>query len=153
MKISTCEDAALLARLNKNVHTLHHQAYPDIFKPYHYLDTLDLFQKLIERPEHYLLVATEEEEAVGYVWCQVLSLYETPFRYAQKTLYVHQIGIEPEYQNNGYGHALMDYIENIAVQEACDTVELDYWVQNDHAALFYEKEGYETLRHCCRKKL
>lgn len=154
MKIKKCEDAALLARLNKAVHSIHHEAYPDIFKPYDYLDTLDLFQKLMHEPNHYLrIIETDSGMTAGYLWAQLVTLYETPFRYGQKTLYVHQISIEPEYQHKGYGHALMQYIEAIAEKEKCDTVELDYWGQNDTVGDFYLKEGYSTLRHYCRKHI
>ncbi|UXR37699.1 GNAT family N-acetyltransferase [Staphylococcus simulans] len=154
MEIKICEDAALLARLNQTVHDMHHQAYPDIFKPYHYLDTLDLFQKLMHQPEHYLLVIeTDTGIAAGYLWAQLVMLYETPFRYGQKTLYIHQISIEPEFQHKGYGHALMQYIEEVAEKERCDTVELDYWGKNNAAVDFYEKEGYEFLQKHCRKNI
>lgn len=154
LKIKTCEDADLLARLNQTVHDIHHQAYPDIFKPYHYLDTLDLFQKLMDQPDHYLLVIeTDTGIAAGYLWAQLVTLYETPFRYGQKTLYIHQISIEPEFQHKGYGHAFMQYIEELAEKEQCDTVELDYWGQNNAAVDFYEKEGYELLQKHCRKNI
>lgn len=153
MELKKNEDAALLARLNQPVHELHHLAYPEIFKPYDYLETLDLFQKLVNQPEHYLLVAEEDGQDIGYVWGQVITLYETPFRYGQKSFYIHQIAIEPTFQGKGYGHQMMYEIEQIACNQGCDTVELDYWIKNDGVGLFYDKEGYEVLRKSCRKKI
>ncbi|NAM82239.1 GNAT family N-acetyltransferase, partial [Staphylococcus epidermidis] len=38
MEIKVCRDAAVLARLNEAVHSIHAKAYPDIFKPFNYLD-------------------------------------------------------------------------------------------------------------------
>lgn len=68
-------------------------------------------------------------------------------------MYIHQISIEPEFQHKGYGHALMQYIEEVAEKERCDTVELDYWGKNNAAVDFYEKEGYEFLQKHCRKNI
>ncbi|MFR6534002.1 MAG: hypothetical protein ACLUOM_13440 [Staphylococcus simulans] len=47
----------------------------------------------------------------------------------------------------------MQYIEEVAEKERCDTVELDYWGKNNAAVDFYEKEGYEFLQKHCRKNI
>lgn len=153
MEIKVCRDAAVLARLNEAVHSLHAKAYPDIFKPFNYLDSLDFFQKLLEREDQYFYAVYQGTEAIGYIWFQIISLMETPFRYGMKSLYIHQLSIEAAYRQQGHGHALMAFAETFAQQQGCQTVELDYWDKNLSAAFFYEKEGYENLRQYGRKKL
>ncbi|MBH0230254.1 GNAT family N-acetyltransferase [Halobacillus yeomjeoni] len=68
-------------------------------------------------------------------------------------MYVHQISINPDVKNCGYGKRLMEAVERMAADQQCAYVELDYWIENEEARRFYMNIGFEVDRECVRKKL
>lgn len=48
MRIVQTEDAALIAKLNKSVHDLHHSLYPAYFREYNAEEITETFKQLIK---------------------------------------------------------------------------------------------------------
>lgn len=76
-------------------------------------------------------VALEDGRQVGFA--RVISDFAT-------TYYLCDVIIDPEYQNQGMGMALVSYIENLPIYQG-----LRGMLITSHAHGLYEKFGYETL--------
>ncbi|WP_160135037.1 GNAT family N-acetyltransferase [Halococcus salsus] len=73
------------------------------------------------------------------------SIFEWPDRLLVNELYVR----EP-YRGTGLAHDLMERARSRADEEGCTELVLDVDVDNERALAFYEKVGFEPLRHRMR---
>jgi ribosomal protein S18 acetylase RimI-like enzyme len=58
---------------------------------------------------------------------------------------IDNVVIEKEYQNKGYGKALMDYIIKYAKEEEYNDIILSVYCFNEKAIKLYEKKGFKKL--------
>jgi GNAT superfamily N-acetyltransferase len=70
----------------------------------------------------------------------------TVFRVIEKTfsgreLYCDDLITDEALRSSGIGHALIGYMENVAVERGCDTFALDSGTQRQQAHKFYFREG------------
>lgn len=63
--------------------------------------------------------------------------------------YIDDIVVKSTYQNQGIATALFKYVEQMALKEGIDRIELDVWSFNEKAIRFYQKMGYtpKTIRY------
>ncbi|MBM7602657.1 ribosomal protein S18 acetylase RimI-like enzyme [Metabacillus crassostreae] len=153
MKISETKDSALIAKLNKPVHDLHYSLYPKYFNEYKYEEINEVFKKLIENEKNIFLLLEENEDAVGYAWIEIRDYPENAFKKRYQSIYVHQISIAPTQRKKGYGTALMNFIDQRAIEREIDLIELDYWIDNKAAEEFYEKHKFVKYREFVYKQL
>jgi diamine N-acetyltransferase len=153
MKIGRTTDYGLVARLNKPVHELHATLYPDYFKDYDFLVLRESFKQLMSNEAYIFLVLEDNAEPIGFAWIEIKNYPETPFKKPYRSVYVHQISIEPQRERLGYGSKLMEHIFGIARNQEIDLVELDYWFENENAKRFYKKHGFVTYREFVYKAL
>lgn len=153
MKITRTKDYALIARLNQHVHDVHVEQYPKHFKPYNYDEIMPFYKNIIDKEDYIFLLIEDENEPVGYAWIELRNYDENPFKLARKFVYVHQISISSHVRSNGYGTMLMAEIEAIALKNDITTIELDYWVNNEGAKRFYEKQDYAVYREFVYKNI
>ena len=144
MKIKRTKDYALIATLNRHAHDVHVEQYPDHFKPYNYDEIMPFYKNIIDKEEYIFLLIQDEHEPVGYAWIELKNYAENPFKLARKFVYVHQISVSSHARSKGYGSMLMAEIEAIAKENGITTIELDYWVNNEGARRFYEKQQYNV---------
>ena len=153
MKITATKDYALIATLNSHVHDVHVEQYPDHFKPYNYEEIMPFYKNIIDKEGYIFLVIEDEKAAVGYAWIELKYYPENPFKLAREFVYVHQISISSHVRSKGYGTKLMAKIEEIAKTNGITTIELDYWVKNEGAKRFYEKQDYVVYREFVYKEI
>ena len=153
MKIDRTNDYELVARLNKYVHDLHTNLYPDIFKPYNFQEVKAFFQGIIHRDEFIFLQLEDEGKPLGYAWIELRNLPENAFKKAYKSVYVHQISIVDSQRRKGYATMLMDRITDLAKENGINRIELDYWFNNKIARDFYKKNEFVKYREFVYKEM
>lgn len=153
MQLERTYDFAQVARLNRTVHQLHVDLYPHIFKPYDEHATAHFFQQLMDKEHYAFFLAIVEERIVGYVWVEFKSQPETLFKQASRSLYIHQLSLEPTEQGKGHGKRIMKQLEDSARARNLSVIELDYWVSNEGAAAFYERYGFKKQREFVYKQV
>ncbi|MEQ6377645.1 N-acetyltransferase [Bacillaceae bacterium S4-13-56] len=154
MAIIQTMDFIKVAKLNKTVHNLHYELYPNVFKPYDYAAACCFIEQAMKNPENiFLLVEDDEGNPQGFVWFEIRVSEENPFKRAQQSLYVHQLSVQSENQGKGYGTQLMTAVYEEASTRGIDWIELDYWVDNTVAKKFYDKLGFQTYRRFVHKKI
>lgn len=93
MKISRTNNFKLVAKLNKYVHDLHVNLYPEYFKEYNYEEIKDFFQKIIDKEEFTFLLLEDEDKPVGYAWIELRNYPDNAFKKSYQSIYVNQISI------------------------------------------------------------
>ncbi|WP_059170539.1 GNAT family N-acetyltransferase [Bacillus sp. FJAT-27445] len=153
MNISRTNDFELVAKLNKYVHDLHANLYPEYFKEYNFEEIKIFFQKIIDKEEFYFLLLEDDDQSLGYAWIELRNYPDNAFKKSYKSVYVHQISIVESQRKKGYGSELMNKITDIAKENGINKIELDYWFKNEIAKNFYKKNEFVKYREFVYKDI
>ncbi|GLH62398.1 GNAT family N-acetyltransferase [Parageobacillus sp. G301] len=153
MRISRTNNYELIAKLNKHVHDLHSNLYPEYFKEYNYEDIKDFFKGIVDKQNFIFLLLEEDDQPLGYAWIEIRNYPENAFKKSYKSVYVHQISIVENHRRKGCGSKLMDAIYDIAKTNGINKIELDYWFSNEIAKNFYKKNGFVKYREFVYKDI
>ncbi|WP_186579266.1 GNAT family N-acetyltransferase [Aquibacillus kalidii] len=153
MRIISTKDYHKIALLNKEVHDLHAQLYPNFFKKYKYNEIVGFFQRAVHNPNSIFLLLEDSNQALGYVWAEIFDYPDSEFGHSYRSLYIHQISIVKKAQSKGYGSKLMENIYMFARNNGIFKIELDYWADNEIAKSFYKKQGFKKVREFVYKDL
>ncbi|GMA64177.1 GNAT family N-acetyltransferase [Alicyclobacillus fastidiosus] len=153
MNITQTTDFELIARLNKPIHELHVSLYPQYFTEYNFEAIRDSFKELVKNDSFIFLLLEDGNDALGYAWVELRNYPQNAFTKARQALFVHQISIVNDQKRRGYGTALMNHIYDIAREQSIETVELDYWANNEVAKNFYKKQGFSGYREFVYKRV
>jgi diamine N-acetyltransferase len=153
MKINQTRDFELVTKLNKFVHDLHANLYPEYFKEYNFGEIKTFFQGIMDRKEFIFLVLEDDDQPIGYTWIELRNYPDNAFKKAYKSVYVHQISIAENHRKQGFGSKLMDEITDIAKANGISKIELDYWFDNEIANNFYMKNDFVKYREFVYKDI
>lgn len=153
MNIMHTKDHELIAKLNQHVHDLHYKLYPQYFKPYDFEDAQVIFEDMMNHEDFLFLVLEDGKEAIGYAWIEFRDYPDNVFKVGYRSIYVHQLGLVETKKYQGYGTKMMNYINELARSRGIDLIELDYWVGNDAAVAFYNKQDFKKYREFVYRKL
>lgn len=153
MQISQTRDFELLARLNKPIQELHASLYPDQFREYNFNEIRESFREWVKNEDFIFLVLENDQAALGYAWIEIKFHARNAFIKQRQSVYVHHISLGEDQQKKGYGSYLMNHIYLIAKEKGIDLVELDYWVNNEQARNFYNRQGFLNRQQIVYKNL
>ncbi|MGE7604168.1 N-acetyltransferase family protein [Peribacillus sp. NPDC097675] len=153
MHIRQTNDYELVAKLNKAVHDLHVNLYPEYFKEYNFEEIKTFFQKNIDKEEFTFLLLEDGDLPLGYAWIEIRNYPDNAFKKPYRSVFVHQISISENQRNKGYGSKLMEEITEIAKANGINKIELDYWLNNEIAKNFYKKNEFVKYREFIYKDL
>lgn len=88
-----------------------------------------------ENPYSLNYVAGENEQIIGYcgLWCL--------FDQAQIT----NVAVAKKAQRQGLGKRMLEYMEEKAIEQGCETLSLEVRISNLPAIALYKKMGFETI--------
>lgn len=143
MKIikATKENIADIVCLYAFVQNLHETHHPDLFKPANDSDIEKFFEEALEKENNYILIAYEENKAIGYIWSELQHI-EHPQLYEHKQFYINHISVHEDFKGRGIGKALFGEIEAIAKKQGITKFALDVWEFNKEAQEAFKKLGY-----------
>jgi ribosomal protein S18 acetylase RimI-like enzyme len=153
MQIIQTHDFEAIAHLNKDVHDVHFNLSPEYFKEYDFESMKDFFRGIIDKPNFTFLLLENDQRNIGYAWLEVKEYTENEFRRPNTSIYLHQLSIIEAERNKGFGGKLMEKITEIAEINNIRKIELDYWIKNDIAKDFYNKNGYKKYREFVYKEI
>lgn len=61
----------------------------------------------------------------------------------KKVLVIHRLAVNYKYQKQGLGRLLLDFVENIAVENRYNSIRLDAYSGNPRTLKIYEDRGYQ----------
>lgn len=86
----------------------------------------------------YRMVAVfEGETCVG-----VSGIWVATKIYSGRYLEMDNVVVAESHRSKGIGKILTDYIEKLALEENCETMMLDAYLENEKAHAFYERQGF-----------
>lgn len=139
-------------KLAVQVHELHVGWRPDLFNSVKEVITLDEFTQLIQNKEIYVSVI--DNKIVGYItFCIVEKKNLNPkFRY-RKQLNVDAMCVDKNYRGNGIGTSLLNFVEQIAIDNECTDIYLTVNEENISAIKTYENFGMRVKNIAYSKRL
>ena len=108
----------------------------DVLKDDNMIFNKDFLNSFINDNNAYGFIAKENNNIVGFAYAYAL------LRPDGKTMfYLHSIGMLPDYQNNGYGTKLMQFIKDYSIKLGCSEMFVITDKGNPRACHLYEKLG------------
>lgn len=137
------------------IKTLNINDLPDILRLTKYLNP-DLEVRILEKrivetfkyPNYLCFGCFENDKLLG-----LAGLWETVRLYSGKQIELDNVIIDPNIQSKGMGHQFMALIEQWALENDFESVELNAYTSNRRSHKFYHKEGYEVYGFHFIKKL
>ncbi len=144
VRTATGADIERLVDLNMEVHDYHVAHLPYFFKTANREDLAAYFREVLGREDARVFVATDGATVAGYVLLVIRERPENPIAYAQRWLYVEQIGVSTAHRRQGHGAALIAAARQMAREQGLDRIELHTWAFNEPAHAFFHAQGFET---------
>ena len=109
----------------------------------------EVFQKDIERGELYVFMSGNTVIGCIVISTYMDKVYETVKWLTQNSVhyYIHRLAVHPNHQGKGIARSLMDFAENLAVQNNIASIRLDTFSQNLRNQKFYDARGYKQLEN------
>lgn len=139
------KDAEKVLDLLLQVHKVHSDGRPDIFKPGGIKYTTEELAELFKNDERPIYVYDDDGTVKGYAFCIYEYTEDSPGRYAMKSLYIDDLCVDEKERGQHIGTALYDYVCKVAKENGCYNVTLHVWTLNPAAIAFYEKVGMKEL--------
>jgi ribosomal protein S18 acetylase RimI-like enzyme len=140
-------DIAGINALLYQVHRIHAEGRPDIFRLGNKKYNDDELRAILADEDPPIFVAVNEEEKVlGYAFCIYQETKGNPSLCDRKTVYIDDLCVDATERGQHIGTALYDYVKEQAKSEGCVAVTLNVWCLNEGAMRFYEKCGMKPLK-------
>ena len=126
-----------LYSLQEEIFSYHQKMRSDLFKEIPF--SKEIYHNLVHHDQYAIYAYFLEEELLGVIYVNKRG----------NIYYIDDIVVKSTYQNQGIATALFKYVEQMALKEGIDRIELDVWSFNEKAIRFYQKMGYtpKTIRY------
>lgn len=136
-------DYSGVALLMDELHQMHVEARPDIYRALETRMEEKEFTELLETDKRYLYVAesSETDLILGYGSAQLSVIQNNPLMVDRKMLYIHELVISSEHRGQGTGKLLIQALIELGRELQADSLELSVSTFNSGAQAFYEQMG------------
>lgn len=108
--------------------------FNDVFEEYHSIASNSHLENLLQNPEFYAVVVEENNTIIGG-----LTAYEMKRYYSDSSeLYIYDMAVKTNQQNNGIGKRLIKYLKSFAAQNNIETIFVEAHSEDKQAVKFYE---------------
>ncbi len=139
-----------LSRLNAllyQVHKVHSDGRPDIFRRGNKKYTDDELLAIIADDMTPIFVAADETDTVqGYAFCIYEEIKNDTSLADRKSLYIDDLCVDEAMRGHHIGTILYEHVLKVAKENSCYHVTLNVWCLNEGAMRFYEKCGLSPLK-------
>lgn len=139
IEVPKIEDLKRVNELAVQVHEIHVNWNPDLFKSVKEVFNKENFKTRIENKE--LFVAKINNETVGYILVNI-SEKDNPIMRYRKQLSIESICVDEKKRSNGIGTALLEYVKKFGKENGCTDLYLTVNKENENAIKLYEKFGF-----------
>ena len=139
LELATKLDRPDVNRLARQVHEMHTQWRPDLFRMEDELFPRELFDQTVKDRELY--VAKLGGSVVGF--CRLkMRMSDGIGRVPRKVMVIDQLCVDEAFRGHGIGTQMMEEIRVLARAFGCTDLQLGVYPQNDAAVSFYQKCGF-----------
>ncbi len=140
------KDIPQIEELLYQVHKIHSDKRPDIFKPGEKKYTTEELIKILDSSNTPVYVAVEDDKIYGYIFC-IFKRFYTNSMTDIKTLYIDDLCVTESARGQKIGLKLYNYVIDIAKQNDCYNITLNIWECNENAKKFYDKCGLKIQKY------
>lgn len=138
-------DIGELARLLLQVHKVHSDARPDLFRPGARKYSDEELAAILEDDARPVFAAILDGKVAGYAFC-VLQRPEHANMVDALTLYIDDVCVDEAFRGHGVGRALFEHALAFARKAGCHNLTLNVWEGNPGARRFYERMGLKVQK-------
>lgn len=139
-------DIPALDRLLYEVHKVHSDVRPDLFKAGAKKYTDGELREIIADDLRPVFTAERDGEVVGYAFCIHKQFVNDNNMTDVKTLYIDDLCVEQAARGGHIGTKLYEYVLAYAKRNGYYNVTLNVWADNVNAVKFYERIGMRTQK-------
>lgn len=139
-------DIEQIDKLLYEVHKIHSDVRPDLFKKGAKKYTDDELKEIIANPKTPVFVAMSGVELVGYAFCIHQQHLNNNNMTDVKTLYIDDLCVDEKVRGQHVGKQLYEYVLNYAKTNGYYNITLNVWAWNESALKFYEKIGLKVQK-------
>ena len=144
---ATEKDIGGINKLLFQVHRIHAEGRPDIFRLGNKKYNDDELRAIISDDSTPIFVAVDDEQQVlGYAFCIYEEVKNNISLMDRKTVYIDDLCVDSTLRGQHIGTALYDHVLGESKREGCVAVTLNVWCLNEGAMRFYEKLGMKPLK-------
>lgn len=132
-------DREAINRLARQVHQMHVDWRPDIYRMPEELFPQERYGALVQNRELY--AAKVDGLVAGFVWVSQRTV-ESPELQKRKLMLINQICVDESVRGHGIGTQMMTELRALAKAFGCTDLLLSVYPQNDAAVSFYQKCGF-----------
>ena len=148
-----CEDLQGIASLLFQVHKVHSDKRPDIFRRGSRKYTDEQIKSIIKEDKTPVYVAVSGERVLGYAFCIIEETKGDSSLEDMRTLYIDDICVDESERGKHIGSSVYEYVKEQARELGCYHITLNVWCLNSSAMRFYEKCGLVPLKVVMEDKL
>ena len=135
------------------VDLVHHLGRPDIFKVGAKYSKQQIKDMLNQDHLPILVCVNEQDEVIGYCFCQLIQHVNDSVLTDIKTLYIDDICVDQTIRRQGVGKKLYQGALDLAKGNNCHNLTLNVWSCNGPALEFYKAMGLEPQKVVMEKIL
>jgi ribosomal protein S18 acetylase RimI-like enzyme len=143
---ATSQDFEAFNRLMREVHRLHVENEPHIFREPDdgVVFSKERMEELLSDPEAAIFLAEAGSDAIGFAVVMLRRPPDNPIFVPRTFAMVDSIGVTRAFQSKGVGKALMAVVTVWAREHGDASIELSVHAFNRQAIRFYESLGFST---------
>ncbi len=146
IRFAQVRDVPGILSLLRQVGKVHHDLRPDLFRENAQKYSASGVLALLEDPNAPIFVAAEEDQVLGYCFCQVHRTEKDPVLTDKETLYIDDLCVDEACRGQHIGQQLYETACQYARQRKCFNVTLNVYADNLPALKFYEKCGLKKQK-------
>ena len=139
-------DIPALGRLLYEVHKVHSDVRPDLFKAGARKYTDEQLEEILQSGERPVFVAEQDGQVTGYAFCIPKQLVGDRSMTDVRTLHIDDLCVDEAARGKHIGTKLYDFVLDFAKRQGYYNVTLNVWADNKAAVKFYEKIGLRVQK-------
>lgn len=143
---ATITDIEDINKLLYQVHKVHSDGRPDIFRPGNKKYTDEELKEIIADDTKPIFVGILSGHVVGYAFCVFQEHVGERSLSDIRTLYIDDLCVDEELRGQHIGRQLYEYVLAFAKEAGCHNVTLNVWACNPAAMKFYESCGLSVQK-------
>ena len=139
LELATKRDHGDVNRLARQIHQMHMDWRPDIYRMPEELFPEERYAELISNRQLY--VAKLPGIVVGYAQTRI-RVVDAPDHMPRRIFQIEQFCVDESFRSHGIGTQMMEELRVLAKAFGCTDLQLNVYPQNDAAVSFYQKCGF-----------
>ena len=146
IRLANEKDIEQINNLLYQVHKVHSDARPDLFKAGGKKYTDEELIEIIKDEEKPIFVYEADGKIEGYAFCILINHDGENSLCDYKSIYIDDLCVDENCRGKGIGKILFDYVLEYAKKIGCYNLTLNVWEGNDSAMQFYKNIGLKIQK-------